>query len=564
MSDPKSRVGAVSIGIVFLFHALLLAYPLLSLFWRRSYPLATPEVGILFLLALLLALLLAALQIRASQWWTVVVAPLTMGFVALVQFDPSVQVFVLSVGVMVLLAWRLKNRLYAIGLPVIMALLVGAYLDSNRPPAYERAPEIDGAAPDVPAVVHIILDGFGSVEGLPPYPASQVLKDEVYAFLQAFGLQAFPRAYSHYSNTGESLYSAFNFTDDNTSTYAREALLRQDHALTSNAYFERFEQSGFRLNVYQTEHIDFCGSNPDFLNKCWSYMQPNMAALRAFDDLPLKLRMILGIMMKQSQLLSAVLVGRSWLINRQLPNHDPRIFAEMAADITSAGEGHVYFAHVLLPHGPFSYLNDCSINTRSPALIRGANFEGEEAPNPEVVEWRHLLYYEQIDCALGSLAALFNEMKAAELFERSAIIIHGDHGSQITKYQGGYTQLAEMRPEDLRARFSTFFAFKAPFGEFGVDERVVPLDVLMEAVSRAIRHYVETGTPGSLFAGQDDGAAPLPQPFIYLRHNFNLRRVDIDIYEDPPEAPVGQLDGKQAPASFAPTASIADARATRN
>jgi len=63
--------------VLFLFHSLLFSYPLLSLLWRRSYPILKAEVGLLLLLFIIFAILLALILNKARTAFSNVLSTLS-------------------------------------------------------------------------------------------------------------------------------------------------------------------------------------------------------------------------------------------------------------------------------------------------------------------------------------------------------------------------------------------------------------------------------------------------------------------------------------------------------
>jgi len=150
----------------------------------------------------------------------------------------------------------------------------------------------------------------------------------------------------------------------------------------------------------------------------------------------------------------------------------------------------------------------------------------------EMYEERAMRYFEQTECALVSMRKIFEDMQKAGIFERSIIVVHGDHGSKIGKYSALYRNLNKLTPLEYRAIFSTLFAIKLPGGEFHVDKRVLPLSTLIEEFSKTIQEYSVGNHVIPDFAGVLPDDRDKVDPYVYLTETHPLTRVDIDIFED--------------------------------
>ena len=88
------------------------------------------------------------------------------------------------------IAWLFRSNFELYTLPILLTLIVGAYLDSFEDNGYVHS---DGKPTSInselPPVIHILLDGFIGADGLPPYPASEILRDEIKEFFEIYNFQ---------------------------------------------------------------------------------------------------------------------------------------------------------------------------------------------------------------------------------------------------------------------------------------------------------------------------------------------------------------------------------------
>ena len=118
--------------LVFLFHFLLLSYPLLSLLWRRSYPLITAETGTIFLalavISLLLTVVFKYLRTSIANGLSLLLITITL----MLQFNFLLLGVVVSLSVGLVFAWQSRANFQLYSLPVLLTLILGAYIDSSQ------------------------------------------------------------------------------------------------------------------------------------------------------------------------------------------------------------------------------------------------------------------------------------------------------------------------------------------------------------------------------------------------------------------------------------------------
>jgi len=519
--------------IMFLFCFLLFSYPLLSMLWRRSYPFFTAEVGFLFLLVVAIAFLLTIILSNVRSTIASALTSLLITITFLIQFNLLLEGIAICIVGSFLVAWRFKSNFYLFSLPVVVALILGAWFDSaeidtNGPPPSAAA----SVNSELPPVLHILLDGFVGLDGLPPYSFSTIIRDESFRFFKDYNFQVFPRAYSRYTATVDSLYAAFNFRNEAEAKYSLEVLSRRKHVLQSNTEFDLLEKLGYQFNIYQTKHLDLCQSNPNSVIQCWEYAQPNVNSVQQVKSIQMRSRMLASVLLNQSGVLSGLLSFQNWLLTRRIAVHDPRVFSKLRQDLLNKSDGQFFFAHVLLPHAPYTFSHDCSINYEADYLLRVPMVEDAPKNNESLSEVRTGLYFEQMECALNSLRRIFDDMQKAGIFERSIIVIHGDHGSMIAKYLPRPWNSDYLTPEQYRAHYSTLFAVKFPNTEFQIDNRTLPLSALLEGFSMAVPSYINGNKSADVLVNALPIDPEKVDSYVYLFGSNPMKRVDINIFED--------------------------------
>ncbi|MCZ6526949.1 MAG: hypothetical protein O6928_10450 [Gammaproteobacteria bacterium] len=523
---------------IFLFYLLLFSYPLLSFFWRHDYPVFTIEVGLITLIVVMSGIFLTLVLCQVRQSIAVFLTALMICMVFIVQFNLQVAGVITCFFISLALTWRLKSQFYPYSLPIMMALIGGAFFDSVEQDGRIH-PQLDSSrlSSELPSIVHIILDSFVGMDGLPDYPASEVIKDEVYRFFGDYNFKVFPAAYSRYAITGDSLYSALNFQNDGDSEFLLEHLEHLDlgglrkHVMTSNAEFSALESLGYRFNIYQTEHIDFCQSNPEPIDRCWNYQHPNVASIQHARDPVVRVKMLMTVMLTQSRLTKQAIKGLVY--DQGIAMHDPRVFLYLQDDLLQSSAGHVFFAHMLIPHGPFAFMHDCSVNYDSSPIIR-YHWTGIEEEDPAIYEYRTMKYFEQMECALLSLRQLFDKMKKAGIFENSIIVIHSDHGYTVVPHTPVLSNINALTSEDYRVSFSVLFAVKFPNQAFEIDHRVLPLSFLLEEFTSAIVDNAVGENADWTFLQNLPADSDKLAPYVFLWGSHPMKRVDINIFENLP------------------------------
>lgn len=518
--------------VSFLFYFLLFSYPLLSLLWRRSYSFLTSEVVVIFLL---LAVLCITLVIVLSNVRLVIANLLssvlvTMAF--MLQFNLVFVGVVFCTLICLILAWQLRTKFQLYSLPLLISLIIGAYVDSFEEDGYLNSIEHPiNHNLDLPPVIHIILDGFIGMDGLPSYPASEQLRDELNAFFNQYKFQVFTRAYSRYASTGDALYSALNFRNSAESKFGLEHLSRSEHKLKSNAQFDAMQKIGYRFNIYQTEYMDFCKSNAGYVDRCWEYTQPNVDTIYSARKVSTRIKMLLKVLVSQSNWLSNLVVSRELLLDQGIANYDPRVFINLEEDLFNEPRGKYFFAHILLPHGPFAFMNDCSVSYNSPIWARYAYRDYEPVQVDEIYEVRTMKYFEQVDCAVNSMRQIFEKMKMSQIYDQSIIVLHGDHGSKIGRYRPLYKNLGLLTHTEYRANYSTLFAVKFPGDEGRLDSRVLPLSTLLEEFTAGVWALnLDKEAPITMDTLPDSNDKK--GAFIYVQGVAPAQRVDINIFDE--------------------------------
>jgi hypothetical protein len=186
-------------------------------------------------------------------------------------------------------------------------------------------------------------------------------------------------------------------------------------------------------------------------------------------------------------------------------------FERLIEDVLRTTNGSVFFAHFLMPHYPYVYDANCGV--RLPVSSWRLRQDSKQGNTPESRRHSYAQYFEQIHCVQKRLGVLFAAMKRTGTFEKSTIVIHGDHGARIGLTDPAAATLQKMSPADYADAYSTLFAIKAPDVDFGVDLRMLPLRALMSyAATRRTDRLSEPQTPTIFVDTGKTAATPFPLP----------------------------------------------------
>ncbi len=306
--------------------------------------------------------------------------------------------------------------------------------------------------------------------------------------------------------------------------YGKSLIFHTNLSVRKNKYFELLHRTGYKINIYQSELMDFCQAVPDAIGRCVIYKIPNLDTVREnVSGSWLRFRILAINLFKQSSLIHSALQKRMWLLSWHVTFYQPKIIDEIGDDLEKA-RGGAYFAHLLLPHMPFVYSNDCQLDYSGEPWERAMS-AGLDRNTVDQRAVRYLRYLPQARCALNEVERLFERMRKLGLYDKAIIVLHGDHGSAISLHSPSNLNRDQLTPEDYRDTFSPLCAIKLPGGEFREHTETVSLNVLLYRAAMEIM--------GQQPEESVHGAIAEEVPFIYLSGQFPLARQDIDIFAQP-------------------------------
>lgn len=401
--------------------------------------------------------------------------------------------------------WALREHLAVILATLFGAMFVSSLLIGSAEPYREHSLIIrEDARPAVPAdgiLVHLILDEFAGPEGLPvDIPGGKELRIDLENFLLRNGMKVYPDAMSEYSSTKVSISGILNF--EASPSPEKNYHGKSSYVLSNNQYFENLFRRGYAINVYQSTYLDYCTESPVPLAACYTYRYDGTdwlgdADLGSHD----KLSVLLGIFLNHPGAMESMWKAYEWLRSTsaalgvhlpELMTWDGRVspMASMSAlsflraNLAEAKLGSAHFAHLMLPHSPYGYDSTCTLRSK-PLRWRNHHPLMKTANTSLQREMSYRQYFEQVRCAMHKLEALFDDLEKSGRWDRTEIIIHGDHGSRIFGTVPRARNREHLTPADLDDAFRTLFAFKSRDGQARVIRGTRPVSRLLKEISDA-------------------------------------------------------------------------------
>lgn len=522
---------------------LLLAAPLVAFLITNQYPLVSAEVGIL-----LAACVAAGLLLGFTTALGPTAAALVLGAGAALSIDMlyglqgSKLLLALVPVLCLVLAGILRQHIALIAgaaCSVFLAttLLIPSPVAGDSARASLRAgAELEAGENHLPVVLHLVLDEHIGIDGLPKELAEsddlgRWLTD---AYLQQ-GFRVHAGAYSEYFDTRNSIPNLLNFTSRDSEWAHLAKGKTKPYVLTESAYFRHLSNLGYRLHVYQSDHLDYCRVAGVSYSKCFGYRGNSIGSLSgtalgtveraqfifnsfmATSTYLNRLREIYGKL--RVSLDTAALPEWDHAVSRVGPLAVLPVLKQLEDDLRFASRGHAYFAHLLLPHYPYVLDESCRVREEIehwlynvPAVPPSQLVRNTAATRAE----RYRNYFAQIRCQQALLNRLFNAMKDAGVWRDALVVIHGDHGSRIVRNMPVAGNAPRLTREDFGDSFSTLFVARIPERQAGVVRDPRPLqELLSEAfelplapLSRKVYLRAEGGKPLSphslsLFASHD-------------------------------------------------------------
>lgn len=261
---------------------------------------------------------------------------------------------------------------------------------------------------DKPNIYHIVLDGFQSDI------FTSILTDEIRSEFDGFTY--FPEASAVYSLTtwsvpsillGETYdfsmshveYQDKAFNSESSILYGLKQAGYQNTAYTRKLYPFKFKY--FDLTIPHSENlVDSPSFEREFISM-WTYRFLPEAATRGLTRY--------GLLIESADIEN---LKRNTFLPDSAPQESYISFQKyLKGEKSRAGFGQYHFLHLLLPHDPYVFDLNCFVSKDADTIS-------------------------QSQCAAHMMVEFINELKNLDRYNRSLIIIHGDHGDKFKSIDG--------------------------------------------------------------------------------------------------------------------------------
>ncbi|GEM_PF-2807757 len=312
-----------------------------------------------------------------------------------------------------------------------------------------------------PDLFFIILDEHIGIDGIPlSWESGKRLKETLIQNYGQNGFLLFTKAYSNNGFTGNSIPGILN----SKVVLSRQGVFEKG-VLLQNRLLEKLYREGYRINVYQSNFMDFTRSPDIPIRKSMTYNMYSMGLLQAA-PLPVTDKLlILSANFAESyhsqplKKISLALFKHDWKLLSHLASEP--VFREIAADLNTSPRNTVFFVHLLMPHYPYAYGDDGRI--LKPALWEANDCSdcGKDMRNTvEGRQKKYLLYFNQVRHLYEELNQLFEQARRLGIYEESSFVLISDHGSRISLNLMDANHASQLTPQDYTDMFASFVAVK--------------------------------------------------------------------------------------------------------
>jgi hypothetical protein len=471
--------------------ALILAASGINFLLYHDYPLLTGEVALFAAILGLIVLVMSALYTIRSRLWRACLEATAIFIAVDLNLGSPLATNLATGGALVYLGLRGGTLLPLLTVMFGVAFLTSlAGLSETRMLLEEKQQQAEAPATDRPAVLHLILDEHIGIEGVPASnPEAVRIKDELKARYTSLGFRVYGGAYSEHLHTVNAIPHILSFgeTADAKSTSHKGVVLNK------NAYFEAMRNYGYEINIVQSDFAEICSSTTYAV--CTTYWSDTLKLLR---DYPLTTQERAYVMFFKFVSLSrgiqdlSALIDYAALASGRSPTAPLVLerrsrtstvgalaaFDALNAHLLQAQPGELYFMHVLAPHYPYVAQSDCRLRPPAEWEVRRSS-DRRQVQEAAYLQVRETAYLEQVRCVTLKVEAAVRALSQSSAKDNFVVIVHGDHGSRITKLDPREENLGRFDDADIVAGFSTLFAVRGPGVEPGYTSRPAPVALLL-------------------------------------------------------------------------------------
>lgn len=411
---------------------------ILSLVWDLGYHVLSLESAVCLLLALAVGIGLSLVSMRSQR--------LRMGLLVFL-FVCLVDIFflrlawlawtVLVLGVALAMSW--PRRVPATVL--VVAAMAFALILRGQAPASQARPVLLANILSGPTelVVHLMLDELGGLDSIPQAYRRQ---QDVDAITRAYAQRGFQLRGGVESLSPDSPKS-LGMMLDNTALEEPDRTIRKlegkdAYQIVNNRLQAAVAKKGWNVTIVQSWFLDYC--RPEF--SCVTYsLEGSSRIFEALGDRWQRLQVL------ERELYAALISERHGLVlvdlvrpaifeylvlrsnwrNPTLPLVAMQQFDLLQQGLLEARGRQYVFAHILLPHFPWVYDQDCKVK---PFAAWRLPYAARYRPEADARAEAFAAYQDQAMCAHHKVLALVDALDQAYPGQVQ-FIIHGDHGPRI-------------------------------------------------------------------------------------------------------------------------------------
>lgn len=489
-AESRMRTAMLGAGAA----ATMLAGSFLNFLNYNQYPIGSAEATLAMAGILAASILLGLIASGLGVFGRIFLPPFLVALAVDVNFDSGA--LVLLAVLAAILGARISRQALILMFGVVVASQLwtamaggGSVPDLQASAAPATKAATPGPATAEFALVHLILDEHIGLDGIPAsVPRGEEMRAQLRDFYVGNGFRIFAGAYSESMRTVHAIPRAFSL--EAASAWKKGG--RNGTTMADNRYFDALQSMGLRIDVSQTDWIDFCGHAA--VASCKTRTAGGL--IDVGDKLPVsdKATILIYRFAALSTIAQNVLRLYDVLaMGGRLAGFDPPMvqllkrtvtstpnamasFDEVIGAARSLTPGKAIVAHLLLPHYPYVYDQQCGTRRLSDWLGRAS-----------AVPWevRYDRYFDQVICTARKVDELLAAVAASPAAGKTVFLIHGDHGSRIMHVEPTVEHDGEFSGRDLVDGHAALFAVSAPGIEPGYDSGRYPLRLLLHALTRS-------------------------------------------------------------------------------
>lgn len=513
---------------IILAPVFVLAFPFVNLFIYHQYSFLHLEVAVLFTGIVIVGLVFGVIQL-SHPLVRVVFLSFLITLALTLQLDLSLY-FLLGTFIVLIAAGFVLHRSFSKLTIVFFLTMSITGLVQGSENIWEQA-DVQPRDPSLPVYIHVILDGHIGIDGIPlDVSGGRQMKRELTEFFARHGFTQYNRVYSRYVATINSLRNLFDFTNTTANNFRpHDKKNRTNHVLNQPKYFQILNEHGYALRIVHPHYLDYCSQNEDWVSYCHWYPDLNLQSIED-SELPIKekIYLVLALLLQQSDLAEKYyqsLRKRFDLAEievSKVPGINPKMMQVLFDDLRQNSNGYAHVWHLLFPHAPFVYAADCTIQMNRPfgetravdnniqATLVDDKIEIEKGHNTtESRAIRYQNYFSQIRCGMLWLEQMFTALQEMGAYDDAIIIVHGDHGSKISKLVSFSLWQDQLQNTDYVDTYSTLFAVKWKHPPVQSAAFLSLNEIFTKSINRLFSVNLQVSTEPYVYVQSADANTPL-------------------------------------------------------